>query len=97
MKIDIAKCTAKSRVTREDGQRLREMVQKKWNSEIFEFDFCNVTVASVSFLDEVFGYLTLEKGLDEIKKKVRVKNITDFDRRLLNDIVYSRSKQKRNW
>ena len=59
--IDVATHTDKSKVTREDGRKLLDLVRNNWNSEIFVFDFRDVTVASVSFFDEVFGLLSGER------------------------------------
>lgn len=96
MRIEIKKFTDKSRVRRKDGKKLRKIVEEFWNAEKFELDFSYIAIASVSFLDEVFGKLALEHSTDELRKKIKVKNITDYDRGLINDIIRSRSRQREN-
>jgi hypothetical protein len=54
-----------------------------------------VRIASVSFFDESLGLLARHHPLDEIRRRVRVENIDPADRRLLNDIVQSRSRERR--
>jgi hypothetical protein len=95
MKIDIAKICKKKTVTRDDGEKLNKILGEKWDeASSFDIDFNNVLVASVSFMDEAIGKLALKYTKEDLKKKIKVKNILDYDRALLNDILQSRFRQK---
>lgn len=56
-------------------------------------DFGNVLVASVSFLDEIFGKPATEYSPMELTTKINLTNIQGFDRALVNDIIRSRLQQ----
>jgi hypothetical protein len=45
-------------------------------------------------LDEAFGHLALEHSADELKNKLAFVNMSEFDRGLLNDILFSRLRQR---
>ena len=95
MKIDIRKICGKNTVTRDDGEKIYRILNEKWDEErTFFIDFDNILVASVSFMDEAFGRLALQHTKEDLKKKIEFKNIVEYDRALLNDILYSRFRQK---
>jgi hypothetical protein len=95
MKIDIKELSKKRTVTREEGEKIQKILNKAWNKEDnFIIDFNNVLVASVSFLDEAFGQLALRHTKEDLQKKLKFENIVDYDRALLNDILYSRLRQR---
>lgn len=95
MKIDITKVCGKRTVTRDDGEKINKLLIENWEEEqVFDIDFDNILVASVSFMDEAFGKLGLQFSKQELQKKLKFKNILDYDRALLNDILYSRFRQK---
>ena len=54
----------------------------------------NLQVASVSFMDEAFGHLALEYSEQELRSKLAFKNMSEFDRALLNDIIASRIRER---
>jgi len=94
--IDIKDFCGKNIVTRDDGEKVRFSIEKKWdNVDKIKIDFGNILVASVSFFDEIFGQLTLNHSRNEFTNKVVVENIQDYDRDLLNDILRSRYRQKK--
>ena len=95
MKIDIRKLCGKKTVTRADGARIHEILSGNWDEvNVFHIDFGNILVASVSFMDEAFGQLALKYSKEELQAKMRFENTVDYDRALLNDILYSRFRQK---
>jgi len=95
MKIDIRQICEKRTVTRDDGERIYKILSEKWDEEqIFHIDFDNILVASVSFIDEAFGQLALRHTKGDLQKKIRFDNMVEYDRALLNDILYSRFRQK---
>lgn len=95
MKINIKELCGKKIVTRDDGERLNKILSEKWDNEkTFEIDFNNTLVASVSFMDEVFGKLVTQCTKEDLQKKLKLKNILEYDRALLNDILSSRFRQK---
>jgi hypothetical protein len=95
MKIDIKEISKKRTVTREEGEIIQKLLNEAWNKEEnFIIDFDNVLVASVSFLDEAFGQLALRHTKEDLQKKLKFENIVDYDKALLNDILYSRLRQR---
>lgn len=95
MKINITKTCKKKTVTREDGEKLNKILDERWNkASTFNIDFNNVLVASVSFMDEAFGKLALKHTKKSLQNKLKFENILDYDRALLNDILFSRFRQK---
>lgn len=94
-KIDIKEFCGKNIVTRDDGEKVRDVIENQWNNaDKIKINFGNILVASVSFFDEIFGRLVLKYSRSELTKKIFVENIQDYDRALLNDILRSRFRQK---
>jgi hypothetical protein len=95
MHITVMEICGPSRIYRSDGVKLREAIEQRWSdAEPLEVDFENVTVASISFLDEGIAILALEHPLDVLKRRLKLLNLRDADRRLLNVQLVSRSKQR---
>lgn len=94
MKINIANITKKRTVTRDEGEIIQKIITDAWDKEDkFIINFNHVLVASVSFMDEAFGMLALKHTKDDLKNKLKIENIVDYDRALLNDILQSRFRQ----
>lgn len=82
-------------VTREDGARLRQLIEQYWSDEdALVLDFSGLRIASVSFFDESLGMLATRHPVELLAQRVRVENINPQDRRLLNGIVLSRAKER---
>jgi len=80
--------------TRDDGKPLRDYLASRWDeAEKFVVDFGNLSIASVSFMDEAFGMLAEAHGKRELTKKLEIKSIDSEDKSLLNGILRSRLKQ----
>jgi len=95
MKINIQKICGKKTVTRDDGEKIHDIIVKEWDhSPTFIINFDNILVASVSFIDEAFGKLALEHNKDALRQKLKFEKMVDYDRALLNDIMFSRFRQK---
>lgn len=95
MNINIKNICGKKTVTRDDGEKVNKILSEKWNNETtFQIDFSNVLVASVSFMDEAFGKLALKHTKQDLQSKLKFKNMVKYDKALLNDILYSRFRQK---
>jgi hypothetical protein len=95
MKINLTEKCGKKTITREDGQKINDIIKSVWDSEDkIVIDLSNITIASVSFMDEAFGKLALEYPKDILVKKLSFENINEYDRALLNDIFHSRFHQK---
>ena len=93
--VNITTVCGKNIVTREEGHKVLRLILELWEQgKPIVIDFDNVTIASVSFIDEIFGKLAFQYPLAELSSRIKVKNIQEFDRALLNDIVKSRSRQK---
>ena len=96
MKIDIKKRCGKQTVTRDDGKQINTLISASWGKdEKIAVDFNNILIASVSFLDEAFGKLAFDYPKEDLKKKLSFINIEEYDRVLLNDILFSRYHQKK--
>lgn len=94
--IKIKQICKKNLVTREDGMVIHNLILDKWNKfDQIEIDFGNILIASVSFLDEALGKLASDLDVNEIRRKIHLKNIQDFDRNLVNTISISRLRQKK--
>jgi hypothetical protein len=94
-RLTIATYCGTKRVSRGDGARLRHAIEEAWDgTEPLILDFTGVTIASVSFFDEALGLLAREHPLSELTRRVKVENISNPDRTLLNGIVTSRSKER---
>jgi hypothetical protein len=95
IRIDVVGLCGSSRVSRQDGKRLREAIEQAWREgEAVELDFGEVRIASVSFLDEGVALLALENPLSVIKEKIRVTNIGPKDRQLLNSLLGARARER---
>jgi hypothetical protein len=95
MRIDVVALCGSSRVSRQDGKRLRDAIEHSWQlGEPVELDFGEVRIASVSFLDEAIAVLALQNPLSEIKARIRVTNIRPEDRMLLNSLLGARAKER---
>lgn len=92
--MNINEFCGKKNVSRADGAVVYDKISKKWKNQNIEIDFDNVLIASVSFIDEVFGQLALNYPLTEIQAKVKLSNVQDFDRALISDVLQSRSRQR---
>ncbi|PIP83641.1 MAG: hypothetical protein CO113_00270 [Elusimicrobia bacterium CG_4_9_14_3_um_filter_62_55] len=87
-------CGAKV-VSRQDGKKVNKLIMKNWeNSQFIEVDFGNLEIASVSFLDEALGQLAMRFTRRELTGKLKLKGISERDKRLLNDILISRYRQR---
>lgn len=93
--LNIEQMAGKNTVSRHDGKILYEKIKELWetNDQVL-VDFGNLVIASVSFMDEVFGHLALEYPRDELRKRLKLLHINDYDRALLNDIILSRVRQR---
>lgn len=95
MDIVLKDTYTKRTMTREDGEQINKMINELWDKEeTITIDFSNILIASVSFLDEAFGKLAFEYPKEILTTKLMFKNLEEYDRALLNDILLSRYHQK---
>lgn len=95
MRIAITDICGGDLVYRTEGARLRAAIEAAWASPgPIEVDFANLRIASASFLDEGIAHIALDRSVDEIRARLSVVNITAPDRRLLNDLLASRARQR---
>lgn len=93
--LNIEQVAGNKTVSRADGKIIYEKIKELWNTnDQVLVDFGNLVIASVSFMDEVFGHLALEYPGEELRKKLKLLHINDYDRALLNDIILSRVRQR---
>ena len=94
-KIDLKKICKKQTVTRKEGEQIKNLISDSWEKESeIVIDFNNISIASVSFLDEAFGKLAFDYPKENLREKLTFANIEEYDRALLNDILISRYHQK---
>jgi len=92
--VNIKKICGRNVVTREDGKKIYDAITKRWKrAENIIIDFSNLSIASVSFLDEAIGHLVFIYPVEQIARKLTLNRIRKFDRALLNDIMFSRIRQ----
>jgi len=95
MRIRVCEICPDSRVTRQDGARLRETIVRSWSAEEpLDIDFEGKTIASVSFLDEAIAVLILDHGPEVVRSRLHLVDLTDGDRRVLNQQVAHRLQQR---
>ena len=93
--LNIQQIMGKKTVTREDGRVVSDIIKQLWGEyDRISVNFANLLIASVSFMDEAFGQLAAEQPQEDLRKKLEFVNMREFDRALLNDIIYSRLRQK---
>jgi hypothetical protein len=94
-RLQIAELCKDSRVFRSDGARLRQVIEKHWDSDQpIVLDFSGVRIASVSFFDESIGMLALTHPLEELTRRIQVDHMDPPDRMLLNSIVSARASER---
>lgn len=94
-RLTVTQVCGQSRVTRDDGARLRAAIVAAWSdAEPLEIDFEGVSIASVSFFDEAFARLALEHPLDVLRRRLKLTGLTPQDRKLLNTLLQSRSRER---
>jgi len=93
--INIREVSGERTVTRDDGRVIYEKIKDLWSDhDRISVDFVNLLIASVSFMDEAFGHLALEHSEQELRSKLAFKNMSEFDRGLLNDIIATRIRER---
>lgn len=93
--LHVANVCRTSRVSRDDGEALRHVIESHWGDvEPLVLDFSGLVIASVSFFDESFGVLALRHPLAELTARVKVENLRSPDQKLLNKIVRERERER---
>jgi len=93
MRISVIDICGQSRVSRDDGAKLRDEIERLWSDdEVLEIDFEAEPIASVSFLDEAIAALALHHPVELLKRRLRMVNLVDGDRRLLNTQINARAR-----
>lgn len=95
MRISVLDICGKTPVSRDDGAKLHGEIERLWSDvEVLEIDFESTPIASVSFFDEAIAVLALEHPVDFLKRRLRMLNLRDADRRLLNTQINLRAKRR---
>ncbi len=92
-RIEVQRQLGNRIVTREDGRRLRDLIERGLNSPPVVVDFEGLQVTSVSFFDEAFGALALRMGDTKLLDDVRFERMDKFDLALVKDIISSRARE----
>ncbi|MFH1654928.1 MAG: STAS-like domain-containing protein [Pseudomonadota bacterium] len=92
VKIYIKKDFEGDWITRQSGERLRNMiVEASKKNEIVELDFTGVVIASTSFFDEGFAKLVDEGWtFEDLKSKIKFENMNNRDWNVLIEICKNR-------
>lgn len=94
-KLSISEASGPTHVTRADGEALRHHIEAHWDdTEPLVLDFEGAVIASVSLFDESFGMFALRYPLPELTRRLRLENISEKDKTLLNRIIASRDRQR---
>ena len=94
IKLNIKEICGTNTVTRADGKKIHRCLLNHWKkASTIELDFENLEIASISFLDEAIGQLALQFKREEVISKLKLRRISVWDKRLLNDIFISRYRQ----
>ncbi len=94
-KLNVKDLCGSSTLTRTDGHKLFKFILSHWEDpKIIEVDFGNRVIASVSFLDEALGQLALRFDREELGSKLKLSRIASNDKKLLNEIINSRYREK---
>lgn len=94
-RLSVRSVCPESRVFRGDGTRLRSAIEAAWSdAETLEIDFEGETIASISFLDGGIATLFVDYDAEVIRRRLRVVNITEGDRRTLNELVAKRRAER---
>jgi hypothetical protein len=95
MRITITQVCGPSVVSRADGAKLREEIERRWSdAEPTEIDFEQISIASISFLDEAIALLALDHPVSLLTRRLQIVNILDADRRLLNTQILARARMR---
>jgi len=76
--------------SRKTGEKVRESIEKKLydlKESGVTLDFVNVSMVTQSFGDEIIGIMTRMKGVEFIKKNIRLVNHNDDIKDILNYVV----------
>ncbi len=96
MKININKSCGKNTVSRADGKKIYSLIVGAWHKEKqIVIDFGDISVSSISFLDEALGVLLLKYSPKDILSKIKLVNIRPFDKSVLNNIMSSRMRDNK--
>jgi STAS-like domain of unknown function (DUF4325) len=83
--------------TRFLGELLRRQIEGVWlEGEKAVVDFSGFTVASHSFLDEAFGVLLQERGLDFLNQNLQVVNADSAIKALIRFVMQDRLSRATN-
>ena len=93
--LDVLGFCGPARVSRADGARLRQEIERLWESNaMVVLDFGSTLIASVSFLDEGIAVLALKIPLADLNETLSSQNITDQDARLLLSLLDRAARQR---
>ncbi|NUM89095.1 MAG: hypothetical protein HUU37_07825 [Bdellovibrionales bacterium] len=92
MQIDIPETCGEDFISRDAGQRIRNLIVANWDAPSIELLTKGKTIASVSFFDEAIGLLSKRGGKlwPEIIGKLKFPDLSPGDRMLLNSVVKAR-------
>ncbi len=78
--------------TRHEGSDVRSQIEKVLakTDDMVAIDFSGVAVMTPSFADECFGKLAQELGIDEFKKRIRLRGADETIRVLMNFVLSER-------
>jgi hypothetical protein len=98
MVIDVIRICGTDIISRDAGRKIRDLLLAHWAKPSLEVVFGGRRVGSVSFFDEAFGLLIKRgnKGIEEIKGKLKFPDMREEDRRLLNHVLFTRVQESRS-
>lgn len=94
MRLRVRDICPDSRMFRTDGERLRAAIEARWQDDTVQLDFESETIASISFLDEGIATLFVDHDAEVIRARLSVTGLLEGDRKLLNELVQKRRRQR---
>ena len=92
--LDIEELCEGEASTREDGRDILVLILKWWKrAKKISLDFKNIEFVTITFIDEVFGTLAIHFTNEDLLNKLKLINIDDIDKRMINAAISSRRKE----
>ena len=74
--------------SRESGLILRQKIEEELlKNDTVIIDFTGIELTTQGFIDEVIGVLVREKGLEFVKRHIKIKNASEFIKLIIKFVL----------
>lgn len=74
--------------SRESGLILRQKIEEELlKNDIVIIDFTGIELTTQGFIDEVIGVFIRERGLEFVKKHIKIKNTSEFVKLIIQFVI----------